>query len=126
MDTYSRFILKDTILDFSPYLSHKEFKCRCSYKDCKYTLISPKLVSSYAATRGEFNSQIIINSGFRCQKHNDDVGGHSNSRHLIGHAIDLHVKIEKLDQLERIAKKYFDTVLRYDTFIHCHNEPVFT
>lgn len=30
----------------------------------------------------------IVTSGARCERHNDQVGGESNSKHILGHAVD--------------------------------------
>lgn len=37
----------------------------------------------------------------------------------MGLAMDLSAR--DLDKLEEIARRHYDTVLRYTTFIHCHN-----
>lgn len=106
---------------FNVYLSHQEFRCRCSYPDCSYTLVLDRTVSSFFLTRKHFGKPIIVTSGFRCQRHNKDVKGLATSFHLRGAAIDLAPSDGELDLLEHYARIFFDTVVRYDTFVHCHN-----
>lgn len=110
------------------YLDLKELECKCDFKECTFTLYSTRTVEGFVATRTCFEKPIIVTSGFRCQKHNSDVGGVLNSKHCRGLALDLQPILdedltkrkENLDKLEKYAKLFFDTVIRYDTFIHCH------
>lgn len=48
--------------------------------------------------RDNFDSPIIITSGYRCPQLNKKVGGSNNSQHLYGEAADFHVK--GVDNLE--------------------------
>jgi hypothetical protein len=107
---------------FNTFLSHQEFRCKCSYDDCSYTLVLDRTVSSFFLTRKHFGKPIIVTSGFRCQRHNKDVGGLATSFHKAGAAIDIQPRdLADLDLLEQRAKVFFDVVIRYDTFLHCHN-----
>lgn len=103
-------------------LELEELHCHCKLYSCKRTLVSKQLVESYHLVRSKYGKSIDIRSGFRCQKWNYEVGGVGDSRHKLGLAIDLApVDPLDLDRLEEIANQYFDVVLRYDDFIHCHN-----
>lgn len=105
------------------HLRSPELDCRCKYYSCKRTLITEVTIESFRLTREEFGMSIYINSAFRCQRHNTDVGGVGDSRHKLGLALDLCPPDPiDLDLLERIARKHFDVVIRYETFVHCHNE----
>lgn len=105
-------------------LHHYEFKCRCDYPDCNVTLIHPSVCDSWSLTRHDFKKKLKVNSGFRCQKHNQDVGGLETSRHLKGLAIDISfeefTKGER-ELLHKILRENFDRVIQYSTFFHCHN-----
>jgi uncharacterized protein YcbK (DUF882 family) len=104
-------------------LNLKELQCKCKSDLCTFTLYSPSLVESFSGLRGAFGSHINVNSGFRCQSHNEAVGGKKNSQHTKGMAIDLSVVDNKrLDILHSLAEHYFDVVIRYDSFLHCHNK----
>lgn len=126
------FLIKRHGETLSPHLHQEEIDCHCAYKDCKVQLISPKLVTAFQNTRDEWDNPIIVLSGFRCQRHNSDVGGVIASKHTLGHAIDItpqysgtvHINKLKIDlcKLQEIAERYFDVVIRYDddNFLHCH------
>ena len=119
-----RYITKTTDGQFLDTLSYEEFGCHCDYTDCTRILYYQKTIDSYEDTRDEFGEKIKVSSGHRCQRHNWDEGGELRSYHMIGHAIDitpLDFSQEKLDNLEVIARKHFDVVIRYNGFIHCHN-----
>lgn len=79
--------------DLTTHFDQSEFHCKCSYQDC------PKLPSEYipraqeVATRLEklrdhFQATCTVISGYRCAKHNEDVGGKPHSRHLVMRAAD--------------------------------------
>jgi len=84
------------------------------------------LREQFEKLRLSWGNPLKINSGFRCQKHNDEVGGVKNSRHAMGMAIDISTKKmninEKADFLH-LANTFFDYVQIYPTFIHMHVEP---
>ena len=104
------------------FLTHNEFKCKCRSLVCTRTLIYSSVIDSFNRVREEYGVAVYVNSGFRCQYHNKKVGGVPNSYHTIGAAIDIRPKYpEDLDYLETLAKQHFDVVIKYDTFLHCHN-----
>ena len=75
------------------YLSYKlhsdEFKCKCNYTECRATIICSLLSDAWWILRRELNVPLIVNSGYRCQRHNMDIGGSELSRHTCGQAIDI-------------------------------------
>jgi len=102
-------------------LTLSEFKCKCTYDDCHFTLVSPGFVESWENLRSDFGSPLRVTSGFRCQMHNIDVGGVINSRHTVGSAVDVSTK--SMDTKQRIkllqfANKYFSYVKDYGSFLH--------
>ena len=68
----------------------KEFDCKCG--KCKNTIIDSKLVNSLQLIRNHFGKSVIINSGYRCAKHNKAVGGAALSKHRFGMAADIRVQ----------------------------------
>jgi len=65
----------------------KEFECKCG---CQTNDISVDFINKLQKARNiaeqidKENCVFSINSGCRCKKHNDGVGGKENSRHLSG------------------------------------------
>ena len=116
-------LFKDSEGSFNKYLFHREFACNCQFEDCARTLYDPRVVNAFLIVRRNFYRPIIVTSAFRCQRHNLISGGLATSYHLIGIAMDLMPEDPRdLDELEKLARVYFDVVVRYDTFIHCHME----
>ena len=68
------------------------------------------------------HSVIIINSGFRCEKHNKDpkVGGSDTSSHLIGLAADIKCEYStyRFHLLNALLKAGFKRIGIGKTFIH--------
>ena len=64
-----------------------EFACPC----CSRVSADFRLVSGLQGLRDAIQRPLVINSAFRCEKHNLEVGGAANSQHKIGTAADIHV-----------------------------------
>lgn len=65
-----------------------EFRCKCGATHD--TLISQELVDRLEKLRTNLNcSKIIINSGYRCSKHDKNVGGSGSGQHTTGKAVDV-------------------------------------
>ena len=73
------------------YFTREEFKCKCGglYCDGYPAEIDMNMVKIADEIRARIGKPISINSGLRCKTHNDNVGGVSNSQHLLGNAADL-------------------------------------
>lgn len=71
----------------SEHFYSKDFDCKCNYPDCLETLIDEDLIEGleelWTITKG-----FHIDSGFRCVKHNKEIGGVPDSQHLLGKAAD--------------------------------------
>ena len=69
----------------------KEFRCKC----CKELPADAWMYVDYLTgnvldpVRELFGKPIKVNSGYRCEKHNKQVGGAKNSQHLSGQAADI-------------------------------------
>lgn len=111
------------------YFEEREFACKCSQdsqarmSDCGSS--GGQLPSSVRANivalvnnvldpaREQFDRPVAINSGYRCQKHNLEVGGVANSQHLRGEAADIHcADNERLAKIIE-ANGRFDQMIRY-------------
>ena len=73
------------------YFSLNEFRCKC----CKELpadawMNTEHLVNNVLdPVRAAFGKPIKVNSGYRCEKHNKEVGGAKNSQHVLGQAADI-------------------------------------
>lgn len=75
--------------------------------------------------RHELNKPLLVLSGFRCNKHNQLIGGVENSLHTKMKAADCTTYNKKdLSEIERIGKKYFKEVIVYadKNFVHLGDE----
>lgn len=70
----------------SEHFTHAEFACRC----CGEITVNPMLLAALEELRTVLGGiPIHVNSGYRCEKHNAEVGGKPNSQHLVGNAADI-------------------------------------
>lgn len=76
------------------YFTREEFACNCGGKYCDGYPVEPvrELVQLADDVREHFGAPMYISSGVRCEQHNANVGGVSNSRHKLGKAVDFRVK----------------------------------
>ena len=69
----------------------EEFKCRCGCtipEEAKANLTA-LIEQVLDPAREKLGRPIFVNSGYRCPKHNQKVGGAPNSQHTKGEAADL-------------------------------------
>ena len=74
------------MLQSTKNFSVNEFACKCG---CGENKINQKVIDMVQKIRDKLGSPIKINSGYRCLKHNAEVGGVKNSKHVLGLAADL-------------------------------------
>lgn len=71
--------------------------------------------------RAELKGVGFVSSGLRCSQHNTDVGGVSNSRHLVGKAIDLRIEGKSARQTLAWAQRQPEVRYSYaidNNFVH--------
>lgn len=69
--------------------------------------------------RDEWGAPLHINSGYRCLKLNQAVGGVPTSQHMLGQAADVRCSDPlKLAKLVKKLKLEFDQMILYPTFLH--------
>ena len=79
-----------TVWDEIKYFKKQEFACKCGKYCNGYPVdIDMNMVKIADEIRSRIGKPIHINSGLRCKTHNANVGGVSNSQHLLGKAADL-------------------------------------
>lgn len=71
------------------HFTHNEFKCKCG---CNQDRIDIRLVKILDEIRDYYGKPAVITSGYRCKKHNKDVGGVTNSWHTKNKASDFYVQ----------------------------------
>lgn len=107
IDAYFRNCNKETWEDIK-HFKKSEFTCKCG---CGLNNIQIEVVKIADEVREHFRSPAIVTSGTRCTKHNAEVGGVRNSRHIQGKAIDMYLQnvnwydlLEYLRELEQKGK----------------------
>lgn len=98
----------------------KDFDCKCKNPLCFFTIIQTSTIDSLASLKEEFG-EVFVTSAYRCQSHNERVGGVALSNHTLGDAIDIVPANKDIDTLYEVAKKHFKYVEKYKKFIHCDN-----
>lgn len=73
----------------SEHFSVAELSCRCG---CGYCAPSADLITLAEEIRAILDKPMIVHSCCRCARHNAEVGGTKESKHLTGHAMDFSVK----------------------------------
>lgn len=71
--------------------------------------------------REKFGKSIIVNSAYRTEQVNKQVGGTKRSYHMQGRAADIRPKdLSDLDELYSLVKKqtFWTECIKYPTFIH--------
>ena len=96
----------------------EEFHCRC----CGQGSPARLLVLWLDLFRAAWGAPVIVNSGFRCSKHNIEVGGAEKSRHLLGCAADIAPAAGDIGRFKALVRRMFLLpgweVREYPTFMH--------
>lgn len=98
------------------HFSKSEFECPC----CSKVVVSRKLVFMLDVARSLAGVPFNISSGYRCKKHNKQVGGVKNSAHLTGLAVDIEVSdnVSRLKILRALVIVGFNRIGISKGFIH--------
>lgn len=100
-----------------------EFACRCcgqlptSMRENIEALVKEVLNPA----RERLGRPIVVNSGYRCPKHNKEVGGVANSQHMRGEAADITAGSTQANkELKRIIIENgkYDQLIEYPNFLH--------
>ena len=102
----------------SKHFPAREFACRC----CGDVRIDPVLLVALEWLRAVIGQPILINSGYRCEKHNAAVGSTPSSQHRTGKAADIRVAGLRPETVAYAATQvpYFRDggIGTYETFVH--------
>ena len=94
----------------SPHFSDDELRCRgtnCSAngtRPCGVNGCQQGLVDALEAFRALVGKPVVIDSAYRCEKHNAQAGGAGKSEHVEGLAADVRVNGMTAAQLESVAR----------------------
>ena len=96
------------------YFARKEFACKCGqYCDGYPAKMQRDVVELADRAREELRGVGFVSSGLRCPRHNANVGGVSDSRHLSGKAIDLRIEGKSAKQTLAWVQKQPDVRYAY-------------
>lgn len=108
--------------DFDKFenFTHSEFACPC----CGANNMHYSTVVAFDMARTKSGIPYIINSAFRCARHNQLVGGSPTSSHLKGWAGDVKAETssERFIILRDLMLVGFNRFGIYETFIHADND----
>jgi len=103
----------------------REFACKCGCGKCE---IDFELWLACQLIRLRFNTPVIVRSGYRCDRHNQYVGGADDSDHKFGWAADIEVQgvsslsvaefAETLSEVKRIGVYEPGSRNGQDGFVH--------
>ena len=98
------------------YFKMSEFACPC----CGEVKMSKNLLDKLEVARTLAEVPFVVNSGYRCEKHNKEVGGKSTSSHLKGLAVDIKATDSRSRSkvLTGLIKAGFNRLGIAKTFIH--------
>ena len=93
--------------NLSKNFSSHEFSCKCR---CGFDKVSPILIDTLQTIRDFWGKPININSGCRCQKHNDSIENAApNSYHTKGRAVDIDLPSEQeRDAFKKLVVKLYE------------------
>ena len=85
--------------DLSPHFSTAELACR----HCGKLKVERRLLDALEALRKLAGKPVVVHDGYRCQDHNQEVGGVTNSEHTRGMAADVDIPGLSLQQMYELA-----------------------
>ena len=98
----------------------REFQCNC----CQQVKLKPLLAEKLQKLREVIDYPILVNSGFRCDNHNQRVGGSPSSYHLHGMAADIYVRGKSPEELlQQAATVGFNGLGLYNNHLHVDIRP---
>ncbi|GAC1688231.1 MAG: D-Ala-D-Ala carboxypeptidase family metallohydrolase [Ktedonobacteraceae bacterium] len=92
------------------HLTLEEIVCPC----CKYALFTNTLIELYDMIRNDLGKPINVHSGYRCPKHNTDIGGEKLSKHMRGEAMDI--SWEGFEDVRYDGAKQYELVRKLQSF----------
>jgi zinc D-Ala-D-Ala carboxypeptidase len=85
--------------DLSAHFSRRELQCRC----CGRLQLDSRLLDGLEALRALAGAPVVIHAGYRCPRHNQQVGGVPHSEHTQGMAADIGLPGISLQRMYELA-----------------------
>ena len=105
----------------SPFFEPEEFQCNCEYVACidSYQYMSESFLQLLFKVRAQIDFPLVVTSGYRCKRHNKDVGGVPNSAHTRGYAVDVRITspLERYELIEQLVYHGLSFGV-YSNFVH--------
>jgi len=86
-----------------------EYACKCGNCVTSIEDINSNLVYQLQKLRSAFGLPIQIASGYRCEEHNEKIGGAKRSQHVMGRAVDISTKNLSAADKYRLIQLIFRT-----------------
>ena len=102
------------------HFARGEMRCPC----CGRGAVALALVLALEDVRTLFGGPVVIASGWRCAAHNARVGGHPQSRHLVGCAVDVAPRPSEADRWEALRLAVVDVARKYGSDWSTYSDPV--
>jgi uncharacterized protein YcbK (DUF882 family) len=110
-DHYSK--VPDTLWRW-PNFQPSEIACSC----CQHVMLHYGALDCLQELRTRLNRPLIVNSSYRCPRHNQAVNGHPASRHVTGEAFDLAADGDHDEIRTAALGSGFKGIGTYVTFVH--------
>ena len=99
------------IMKIGTHFDDYEFACGCHRHEVDENghnkldhIIDKRLVDLLDAIRERLGVPLTVTSGYRCEEHNEEVGGVSNSQHVLGTAADITYDDVDVEYLAEVAE----------------------
>ena len=100
-----------------------EFTCKCGCNQGADQM-NEQFVMALDMARKDAGTSFVIASGYRCARHNANVGGVKESAHTTGMAVDIATfGSEHRAKVLRAVMRYFNRVGIHRSFIHVDLDP---
>lgn len=96
----------------------EEFKCKCCGQLPCEENIEALVANVLDPAREQLGMPIVVNSGYRCPKHNAEVGGVPRSQHMDCEAADIRCRDNERLMRIIVENGRFDQLIIYPTFLH--------
>ena len=102
------------------WFKEREFVCKCcgGLPPFAKANVEGLVKEVLDPVREAYGKPIVVNSGYRCPKHNAEVGGVAGSQHLRGEAADIHGEDNLAIARLIVANGLWDQLILYPGFVH--------